>query len=46
MVCFYRDVLGFEITEGEDVVNVCLIRNPIWSPGAKEPAALPGWKET
>lgn len=27
MVRFYRDVLGFEITEGENAVNVCLIKN-------------------
>ena len=27
MVCFYRDVLGFEITEGEDAVNVYLIKD-------------------
>lgn len=27
MVRFYRDVLGFEITEGEDAVNVYLIKN-------------------
>ena len=27
MVKFYRDVLGFEITEGEDAVNVYLIKD-------------------
>lgn len=27
MVRFYRDVLGFEITEGEDAVNVYLIKD-------------------
>lgn len=27
MVRFYRDVLGFEITEGENAVNVYLIKN-------------------
>ena len=27
MVCFYRDVLGFEIKEGEDAVNVYLIKD-------------------
>lgn len=27
MVRFYRDVLGFEIKEGEDAVNVYLIKN-------------------
>ncbi len=27
MVCFYRDVLGFEIREGEDAVNVYLIKD-------------------
>ena len=27
MVRFYRDVLGFEITEGEDAVNVYLVKN-------------------
>lgn len=27
MVSFYRDVLGFEITEGEDAVNVYLIKD-------------------
>lgn len=27
MVHFYRDVLGFEITEGEDTVNVYLIKD-------------------
>lgn len=27
MVCFYRDVLGFEITESEDAVNVYLIKD-------------------
>ena len=26
MVRFYRDVLGFEITEGENAVNVYLIK--------------------
>lgn len=26
MIRFYRDVLGFEITEGEDAVNVYLIK--------------------
>ncbi|MBO5383311.1 MAG: VOC family protein [Ruminococcus sp.] len=27
MVRFYRDVLGFEITESEDTVNVYLVKN-------------------
>lgn len=27
MIRFYRDVLGFEITEGEDAVNVYLIKD-------------------
>ena len=27
MVRFYRDVLGFEITEGEDAENVYLIKD-------------------
>lgn len=27
MVRFYRDVLGFEITEGENAINVYLIKN-------------------
>ena len=27
MICFYRDVLGFEITEGENAVNVYLIKD-------------------
>lgn len=27
MVRFYRDVLGFEITEGEDAVNVYLVKD-------------------
>lgn len=27
MVRFYRDVLGFEIKEGEDAVNVYLVKN-------------------
>ena len=27
MVRFYRDVLGFEITEGENAVNVYLVKN-------------------
>ena len=27
MVRFYRDVLGFEITEGENAVNVYIIKN-------------------
>ena len=27
MVRFYRDVLGFEITEGENAVNVYLIKD-------------------
>ena len=27
MVRFYRDILGFEIAEGEDVVNVYLIKD-------------------
>ena len=27
MIRFYRDVLGFEIKEGEDAVNVYLIKN-------------------
>lgn len=27
MVRFYKDVLGFEITEGENAVNVYLIKN-------------------
>ena len=27
MICFYRDVLGFEIKEGEDTPNVYLIKD-------------------
>lgn len=27
MVCFYRDVLGFEITEAEDASNIYLIKD-------------------
>ena len=27
MICFYRDVLGFEIKEGEDTSNVYLIKD-------------------
>ena len=27
MICFYRDVLGFEIKESEDTVNVYLIKD-------------------
>ncbi len=27
MIRFYRDVLGFEITEGEDAVNIYLIKD-------------------
>ena len=27
MICFYRDVLGFEIKEDEDTVNVYLIKD-------------------
>lgn len=27
MIRFYRDVLGFEITEGEDTVNVYLVKD-------------------
>ena len=27
--CFYRDVLGFEIKESEDVGNVYLVKNSI-----------------
>ncbi|MBR3934488.1 MAG: VOC family protein, partial [Clostridia bacterium] len=27
MVRFYRDVLGFEITEGENAVNVYLVKD-------------------
>lgn len=27
MVRFYRDVLGFEITEGEDAINVYLVKD-------------------
>ena len=27
MICFYRDVLGFEIKEGEDTSNVYLVKD-------------------
>ena len=27
MIRFYRDVLGFEIKESEDAINVCLIKD-------------------